>query len=55
MNSKFHPKFFGLNVRRDGSQPSIFVRSFSPITIYDSNSRRMSKPNNHLDILVAFS
>src|SRR5213596_1489997 len=32
MNSKFHPKFFGLNVRRDGSQPSIFVRSFSPIT-----------------------
>ena len=22
---------------------------------YPSNSRRMSKPNNHLDILVAFS
>src|SRR6266849_4548456 len=24
--------FFGLNVRRNGPQPSIFVRSFSPIT-----------------------
>ena len=30
--SKFHPNFLGLNVRRDGPQPSIFVRSFSQIT-----------------------
>src|SRR5713101_4801340 len=30
--SKFHPKFFGLNVRRNGPPPSICVRSFSPIT-----------------------
>src|SRR2546425_8081477 len=30
--SKFHPKFFGLNVRRHGPPPSICVRSFSPIT-----------------------
>jgi hypothetical protein len=30
--SKFHPNFFGLNVRRDGPQPSICVRSFGPIT-----------------------
>ena len=30
--SKFHPEFFGLNVRRNGPPPSICVRSFSPIT-----------------------
>jgi hypothetical protein len=30
--SKFHPNFFGLNVRRNGPPPSICVRSFSPIT-----------------------
>jgi len=30
--SNIHHKKFGLNVRRDGPQPSIFVRSFSPIT-----------------------
>ena len=30
--SKFHPEFFGLNVRRKGPPPSICVRSFSPIT-----------------------
>ena len=30
--SKFHPKFFGLKVRRNGPPPSIYVRSFSPIT-----------------------
>ena len=41
MSSKFHPNFFGLNVRRDGPQPSICVRTFSPITI--SRNRRMSK------------
>jgi hypothetical protein len=35
MSSKFHPNFFGLNVRRTGPQPRIFVRSFSPITSSD--------------------
>src|SRR6266699_1792532 len=30
--SKFHPEFFGLNVRRNGPQPRTFVRSFSQIT-----------------------
>jgi hypothetical protein len=30
--SNIQPKKFGLNVRRNGPQPSIFVRSFSPIT-----------------------
>ncbi len=30
--SNIQPKFFGLNVRRYGPQPSIFVRSFSQIT-----------------------
>ena len=32
MASNIQPKKFGLNVRRHGPQPSIFVRSFSPIT-----------------------
>ena len=36
--SNIEPKKFGLNVRRYGSQPSIFVRSFSPIT-----SRRVGR------------
>jgi len=31
--SNFQHKKIGLNVRRNGPQPSIFVRSFSPITI----------------------
>jgi len=30
--SNFQPKKIGLKVRHDGPQPSIFVRSFSPIT-----------------------
>jgi len=30
--SNFHPKFFGLNVRRNSPQPSICVRTLSPIT-----------------------
>ncbi len=30
--SNIQPKKFGLNVRRNGPQPSICVRSFSPIT-----------------------
>jgi len=32
MASNIERKFFVLNVRRDGPQPSIFVRSFSAIT-----------------------
>src|SRR5207244_21562 len=32
MRSNIQLKFFYLNVRRDGPQPSIFVRSFSQIT-----------------------
>src|SRR6266700_4596056 len=32
--SNIQRKFFALNVRRDGPQPSIFVRSFSAITSY---------------------
>src|SRR6266568_4216123 len=32
MVSKFHPNVFWLNVRRDGPQPSICVRTLSPIT-----------------------
>ena len=36
--SKFHPKFFGLNVRRHGPPPSICVRSFSPITTNGNSS-----------------
>ena len=32
MVSNFQQKKFGLNVRRDGPQPSVFVRSFSAIT-----------------------
>ena len=31
--SNIHPQFFGVNVRRSGPQPSLFVRSFSQITI----------------------
>ena len=31
--SNIQHKKFGLNVRRDGPQPSIFVRTFSSITI----------------------
>jgi hypothetical protein len=34
MSSKFHPNFSGLNVRNDGPQPCIFVRTLSPITSY---------------------
>ena len=30
--SNIQPNFFVLKVRRDGPQPSIFVRSFSAIT-----------------------
>ena len=30
--SNIQRKFFALNVRRDGPQPSIFVRRFSQIT-----------------------
>src|SRR5436305_9694572 len=30
--SNFHSNFFGLNVRRNGPQPSTCVRSFGPIT-----------------------
>src|SRR6266566_2539251 len=30
----FSPNFFALNVRRDGPQPRIFVRSFSAITTF---------------------
>ena len=30
--SNFQPKKIGLKVRRNGPQPSIFVRSVSPIT-----------------------
>jgi hypothetical protein len=30
--SKFHPKKFGVNVRRKGPESSICVRSFSPMT-----------------------
>jgi hypothetical protein len=33
MSSKFHPKFFALKVRSDGSQASIFVRTFRSFTI----------------------
>jgi hypothetical protein len=33
MSSNIERIFFALNVRRDGPQPSIFVRTFSAITI----------------------
>ena len=39
MSSKFHPNFSGLNVRNDGPQPCIFVRTLSPITIYVQRHR----------------
>lgn len=32
MSSKFQTKTFGLKLRNNGSQPSIFVRSVGPIT-----------------------
>src|SRR5258707_2112686 len=32
--SNIHPNFLGLNVRHNGPQQSICVRSFSPITKY---------------------
>jgi len=32
--SNIHPKKIGANVRRNGPEPSICVRSFGPITIY---------------------
>jgi hypothetical protein len=32
--SNLHPQKIALKVRRDGLQPSIFVRSFSAITIW---------------------
>jgi hypothetical protein len=35
MSSNIERKFFALNVRRYGPQPSIFVRSFSAITTPD--------------------
>src|SRR5260221_6489793 len=38
--SNIHPKRFGVNVRRYGPQPSIFVRSFSQITMFFFSSRR---------------
>jgi len=38
--SNIHPKFFGVNVRRYGPQPSIFIRSFSQITSYDRPTAR---------------
>jgi hypothetical protein len=34
MRSNIQRKFLGLNVRRDGSQPGILVRSFSQITTH---------------------
>jgi len=37
--SNIQPKKFGLNVRRNGPQPSIFVRSFSPITSFQLGLR----------------
>jgi hypothetical protein len=37
MVSNIQRKKFALNVRRDGPQPSIFVRSFSPITTWVEN------------------
>jgi hypothetical protein len=48
--SNIQPKKFGLNVRRNGPQPSIFVRSFSPITTRDRPSQgigvaRPKEPN----------
>ena len=33
--SNLHPQKIALKVRRDGPQPSIFVRSFSAITSFD--------------------
>lgn len=37
--SNIQPKFFCLNVRHNGLQPSIFVRSFSQITKWINNKR----------------
>src|SRR5258706_11124824 len=42
--SKFHPNFFGLNVRRDGPQPSICVRSFGPITTISTLQCKIGPP-----------
>ena len=42
--SNIEPKKFGLNVRRYGFQPSIFVRSFSPITTLPHSS--LAPPRN---------
>src|SRR5437588_843771 len=50
MSSKFHPNFSGLNVRRNGPQPSIFVRSFSPIT----NSVNMITKTEPMNASVQF-
>ena len=40
--SNLHPQKIGLKVRRKGPQPSIFVRSFSPITSLPSDNRWLS-------------
>ena len=42
--SNIQPKKIGLNVRRDGPQPSLSVRSFSPITT--SNLSREARRND---------
>ena len=39
MVSNFQQKKFGLNVRRNGPQPSVFVRTFSPITTWSPNGK----------------
>jgi hypothetical protein len=36
----FSANFFDLKVRRDDPQPSIFVRSFSPITIFTLDAKQ---------------
>src|SRR5712692_2157648 len=43
MSSNIQRKFFALNVRRDGPQPSIFVRSFGAITISEIATLRIDQ------------
>ncbi len=53
--SNIQPKKIGLNVRRNGPQPSICVRTFSPITIWAILLERAFHPDLHVvDPTVVF-
>jgi len=52
MSSNIQRKKIALNVRRDGPQPSIFVRSFGAITNIGKLAQSSDKSNRMIDILA---